>query len=65
MTVVFSNLRVTHIRDLDAWDGFGNIQKRHVMTYEKGNRSNKVQNSFVEVQNSSDGVRESFKVAGN
>jgi hypothetical protein len=31
MSIVFSNRRVTHLRDLDARDGFGNIRKHRVM----------------------------------
>jgi hypothetical protein len=31
MSVAFSNYRVTHLRDLDARDGFGIIQKQCVM----------------------------------
>jgi hypothetical protein len=37
MSVVFSNRWVTHLRDLDARDGFGNIWKHRVMIYERGN----------------------------
>jgi ssDNA-specific exonuclease RecJ len=40
MYVVFSNRRVTYLRDLDARDGFGNIQKHRVMIYERENSSN-------------------------
>jgi hypothetical protein len=39
MSVVFSNRRVTHLRDLNARDGFGNIRKHYVMLYEIGNSS--------------------------
>jgi hypothetical protein len=42
MSVVFSNRQITHLRDLDAQDGFGNIQKHHVTIYERGNSSNKI-----------------------
>jgi hypothetical protein len=72
MFVMFSNCRVTHLRDLDAWDGFGNIQKYRVMTYERENSSSKfwnsfdgVQNSFRGVRNGSNEVQKSFGVAGN
>jgi hypothetical protein len=37
MSVAFSNRRVTHLRDLDARDGFCNIRKHRVMIYERGN----------------------------
>jgi hypothetical protein len=60
MSVVFSNYRVTHLRDLDAWDGFGNIRKRSVMIYERGNHYDKVRNSFGGVRNSFGGVRMCF-----
>jgi hypothetical protein len=40
LSVVFSNRWVTHLRDLDARDGFGNIRKHRVMIYERVNSSN-------------------------
>jgi hypothetical protein len=40
MSVAFSNRQVTHLRDLDARDGFGNIQIHRVMIYERENSSN-------------------------
>jgi hypothetical protein len=36
----FSNRRVTHLRDHDARDDFGIIQKHRVMFYERGKISN-------------------------
>jgi hypothetical protein len=38
--VAFLNRRVTHLRDLDARDGFGIIRKQCLMTYERGKSSN-------------------------
>jgi hypothetical protein len=36
MYVAFSNRRVTHLRDLDARDGFGIIRKQCVMFMREG-----------------------------
>jgi hypothetical protein len=36
MSVAFSNHRVTHLRDLDARDGFGIIRKQCVMFMREG-----------------------------
>jgi hypothetical protein len=57
MPVMFSNRRVTHLRDLDARDGFCNIQKHCMMIYERGRVPTKVRNSFGGVRDGSDGVR--------
>jgi hypothetical protein len=60
MSIVFSNRWVIQLRVHDARYGFGNIQKHRVMIYERGNRSNKVRNSFDGVRNSFDGVQKCF-----